>query len=163
MHLLKWSFNLLYPAFIEYLQTVSPQVKHVNKHLCLFWQKLQIFPVFFSRKSKAVLSNGIKYAFKSTNLLIKIYNENRYTCFMFENHSPYITPENRKKIFARYITFAQAHKEFGIGLGLYASKRIVEAHNGKIFVKSFKDERNIFGFKIPNDASYKDKERFVTF
>ena len=124
----------------------------------VYGDKIQIKRVIIN-----LLSNGIKYAFKNTDLIIKIYNENNFTCFMFENHSPYIPTDKQQKIFARYISFAQAHKEFGIGLGLYASKKIVEAHEGKIFVKSFKDDRNIFGFKIPNDISFKDKERFVIF
>ena len=34
--------------------------------------------------------------------------------------------------------------------GRETSKKIIEAHNGKIYVKSFKDERNIFGFTIPS-------------
>ena len=124
----------------------------------VYGDKIQIKRVIIN-----LLSNGIKYAFKNTDLIIKIYNENNFTCFMFENHSPYIPTDKQQKIFARYISFAQAHKEFGIGLGLYASKKIVEAHDGTIFVKSFKDDRNIFGFKIPNDISFKDKERFVIF
>lgn len=110
-----------------------------------------------------LISNGIKYAYSKTNLVIKIYNEQNYTCFLFENCSPYIPPERQEKIFARYVSYSQAHKEIGIGLGLYASKKIIEAHNGVIFVHSYKEGRNIFGFKIPNDITYKDKERFVIF
>ena len=51
----------------------------------------------------------------------------------------------------------------GIGLGLYASQKIVESHDGQIFVKSFKNEKNIFGFKIPNIVKDKDKPRTVVF
>lgn len=108
-----------------------------------------------------LLSNGIKYAYPGTELSIKVYNENNNTCFMFENQSPYLTPDRQKSIFARYISYSKTHT--GIGLGLYASKKIVEAHGGIIFVESYKDERNIFGFKIPNDESLKDKKRSVTF
>ena len=108
-----------------------------------------------------LLSNSIKYAYQNTNLEIKIYNEDEFTCFMFKNNSPYITPEKQKKIFARYISFSKTHS--GIGLGLYASNKIVEAHGGTMFVKSEKDEHNTFGFKIPNNDSLKDKKRFVTF
>ena len=108
-----------------------------------------------------LLSNSIKYAYPSTELKINVYNENNYTCFMFKNNSPYLPPEKQEKIFARYISFTKTHN--GIGLGLYASKKIVEAHGGCIFVQSFDDEHNIFGFKIPNDEYLKDIKRFVTF
>ena len=108
-----------------------------------------------------LLSNRIKYAYNDTELKVFVYNEKNYTCFRFENKSPYLPNERQEKIFARYISFSKTHN--GIGLGLYASKKIVEAHNGIIFVQSFKDERNIFGFKIPNDDIYKDAKRTVTF
>lgn len=108
-----------------------------------------------------LLSNSIKYAYPNTELKIKIYNEDNYTCFSFENKSPYLTPEKQKSIFARYISFSKTHS--GIGLGLYASKKIVEAHGGTMFVKSYENESNIFGFKVPNDECLKDAKRSVTF
>ncbi len=96
-----------------------------------------------------LLSNGIKYAYKDSILKLSVYKESNKACFCFENSSPYIPEERQKAIFAQYVTYAAAHKELGIGLGLYASKKIIEAHKGKIFVKSFKDNKNVFGFKIP--------------
>ena len=102
-----------------------------------------------------LLSNGIKYAYPNTELIVKVYNEQNNTCFLFENKSPYLNPDKRKSIFARYISYSKTHN--GIGLGLYASKKIVEAHGGIIFVESYKEERNIFGFKLPNDESLKMK------
>lgn len=110
-----------------------------------------------------LLSNGIKYANKESSLKIKLFNENEMTGFMFENHSPYIPEDKRESIFAQYVSFAQAHNELGIGLGLYASKKIVEAHEGEIFVESFKDNRNIFGFKIPTKCTAVNKVRTVIF
>ena len=96
-----------------------------------------------------LLSNGIKYAFRDTELKIKIYSEQDLFCFEFENSSPYIPEDRQKAIFAQYVSYADTHKEIGIGLGLFASRKIIEAHNGQIYVESFKDERNKFGFKIP--------------
>ena len=96
-----------------------------------------------------LLSNAIKYAYKNTDLRISVYKNEKDICFEFENKSQYIPEEKRKAVFERYVSYAGVHKELGIGLGLYASKKIIESHNGKIYVKSFKDEKNIFGFKIP--------------
>ena len=96
-----------------------------------------------------LISNAIKYAYKNTDLLLNVYQDKANICFEFENKSPYISEDKQKSIFARYVSYAGAHKELGIGLGLYASKKIIESHNGTIYVKSFKDDRNIFGFRIP--------------
>ena len=96
-----------------------------------------------------LLSNAIKYAFKNTDIILSAYNQSDYINFQFENESPYIPKEKQKEIFARYVSYAGMHKELGIGLGLYASKKIIESHGGHIYVESFEDNRNIFGFKIP--------------
>ena len=96
-----------------------------------------------------LISNGIKYAYKNTELKLRVKSDFENISFEFENKSPYLPEEKQKTIFARYVSYAGVHKELGIGLGLYASKKIAESHGGKIYVKSFKDDRNIFGFTIP--------------
>ena len=96
-----------------------------------------------------LLSNGIKYAYNNTELNLKIYNNDSNAFFEFQNESPYIPEEKQKAIFAQYVSYASAHKELGIGLGLYASKKIIEAHKGSIYVQSYNDNRNSFGFRIP--------------
>lgn len=111
----------------------------------IYADKVQIKRVIMN-----LLSNGIKYAYKNSTIKIRLFNESNYTCFSIENKSPFIPPEKRDAIFAQYVSFAEAHKELGIGLGLYTSKKIVDAHGGSICVTSFEDERNIFSFKIPN-------------
>ena len=124
---------------------VNIEIKESCSNPVVFGDKVQIKRVIMN-----LMSNGIKYAYKDSSIDIKIYNESDYTCFSFENKSPYIPPEKREAIFAQYVSFAEAHKELGIGLGLYTSKKIVDAHGGTIFVRSFDDDRNIFGFKVPN-------------
>lgn len=108
-----------------------------------------------------LLSNGIKYAYKQSRLVINVYEENGYACFNFENRSPYIPPEKQEAIFAQYVSFAGMHKELGIGLGLYASQKIIEAHEGEIYVNSFEDDRNVFGFKLPIFVKNKNKLRKI--
>lgn len=110
-----------------------------------------------------LLSNGIKYAYKETSLNLKIFTENEKNCFEFENKSPYIPQNKQKAIFAQYVSYASAHNELGIGLGLYTSKKIIEAHNGNIYVQSYKDDRNCFGFKIPIHQKRNCCEKSVCF
>lgn len=110
-----------------------------------------------------LLSNGIKYAFRNSVIKLNVYNEGDYACFKFENMSPFIPLDKRESIFAQYVSYAAAYKELGIGLGLYTSQKIVEAHEGIIFVESYEDNRNIFGFKIPNKITDPDKPRTIVF
>ena len=110
-----------------------------------------------------LLSNGIKYAFPNTQLNLHIYNYKESIGFEFMNESPYIPKEKQKAIFAQYVSYAAAHNELGIGLGLYASKKIIEAHNGKIFVESYNDNRNSFGFRIPINQKDNLLDKLVQF
>ena len=96
-----------------------------------------------------LLSNAIKYAYNNTDLKLSLLNDSENTYFELENQSPYLPKDKQKSIFARYVSYAGIHKELGNGLGLYASKKIIESHCGEIYVKSFEEGKNIFGFKIP--------------
>jgi len=98
-----------------------------------------------------LLINGIKYAHKNTELKISIFEKENSLSFEFENESEYIPEENRKKIFKKYVSYAETIKEKGVGLGLYISKKIIEAHKGEIYLESFLDNRTIFGFSIPKN------------
>ena len=126
--------------------------------MLVYGDKVQIKRVIMN-----LLSNGIKYAYKNTELNVISYHNGENVGFKFENRSPYIPPEKQKLVFDQYVSFAESHNELGIGLGLYTSQKIVEAHNGKIFVESHKDEKNVFGFEIPSNPSDMDTPRTVTF
>lgn len=95
-----------------------------------------------------LINNALNYSFKDSNLLITITNDKRNMIFSFENSSPEI-PENIKdKIFEKYVSGAQSFKLTGIGLGLYFSKKVVEAHDGRIYLEG-KGTSNKFIFEIP--------------
>lgn len=137
---------------------ISVCMKNNAKTETVFGDRIQLKRVIMN-----LISNGIKYAYRNTKLEVEVYNENNFTCFKFQNESPYITPEKQSKIFARYVTYSQSNNVLGIGLGLYASKKIVEAHGGEIFVQSYPENITVFGFKIPNTKPLQSSERFVVF
>ena len=50
--------------------------------------------------------------------------------------------------FDKYVTGAKSFKLTGIGLGLYFSKKVVDAHDGRIYLEA-NGEHNKFVFEIP--------------
>lgn len=141
--------NLVEECISEMIYVAKEKGVNIVFEDILNQNNLEADKVQIKRVIMNLLSNGIKYAYKNSILKIRIKVDNKKANFEFENSSPFIPKDKQQAIFAQYVSYAETHKEIGIGLGLFASKKIIEAHNGRIYVKSYKDERNIFGFTIP--------------
>lgn len=115
-----------------------------SKSIVVDADKLQI-----KRVIENLLSNSINYAFKNTTIKISLENVNGFAIFKIMNNSPYIEPEILKEIFQKYKTSASLYNKNGVGLGLYLSSEIMQAHHGEMIAESNMENFNIFGFKIP--------------
>ena len=97
-----------------------------------------------------LLSNSINYGFKNSVIEIDINQFERYLSLTIRNHSPYIPQEYLLYIFDKYNSLTNSKKlTSSSGLGLYLSKQIIDAHNGKIYATSNIDETCTFGFSVP--------------
>ena len=103
-----------------------------------------------------ILGNAISYAYKDTEILINIKQDKDSIKFEIKNQSSYINPETMESLFKKYVSHAAKFNKVGFGLGLYLSKQIIDAHNGEIYAKSFKDNHNIFGFVLPLVSEFKN-------
>ena len=82
-----------------------------------------------------LLSNAIKYG-DHNPITIKILDENSGTSLIVEDHGLGIAPEYLSRIFDRFERAISARNISGLGLGLYITRQIVEAHGGKLSVES---------------------------
>ncbi len=96
-----------------------------------------------------ILGNAISYAYDNTQIDISIRQDEKGISFEAKNKSAYINPETMNNLFKKYVSHAAKFNKVGVGLGLYLSKQIIDAHNGEIYAKSFEDNQNIFGFVLP--------------
>ncbi|DAB21379.1 TPA: hypothetical protein CPT85_07975 [Candidatus Gastranaerophilales bacterium HUM_21] len=68
-----------------------------------------------------------------------------------------IPKEDLKKLFKRFSQGTSQKRSAGTGLGLYLSRQIVEAHNGKIWVESEVSKGSVFSILIPDSLNIKEK------
>ncbi len=105
-----------------------------------------------------LLSNAINYAFSGTIVRVELKSDMNNFEFRVVNSSPYIEPEVMLGLFRKYVSHSQKYNKVGIGLGLYLSKKIIEAHGGEIIAKSLKTQSNTFGFIIPINPKISEEE-----
>ena len=95
-----------------------------------------------------LLSNAIKFTPEGGRISIRVEPAEEEVRFSVMNTGPGIAEENLGRIFERFWQVLASDRR-GMGLGLYISKCIVEAHGGRIWAESKKDAGSTFFFTLP--------------
>ena len=148
----------------EVVQELSPlaQEKSLNLEIDFTNQNSQPVVIMGDRlELQRVLTNLVGNALKFTDqgsIIVRLSSKNALTDPVSEETGAIavievqdtgsgITPEDQKVLFER---FRQGeNKRSGSGLGLYLSRRIVEAHNGAIHVQSELGKGSTFVIQLP--------------
>ena len=96
-----------------------------------------------------LVGNAIKFTPVGGNILVGAQSCDDEIQFTVSDTGPGIPENMRTKIFERLRQIGKQNR-FGLGLGLYISKRIVEAHKGRIWVESETGKGSRFCFTIPS-------------
>lgn len=101
-----------------------------------------------------LLSNALKYSTPGTPVIVHAQHEDGMVRVSITDEGPGISPEDLPKLFQRYYRTpgAQTTGE-GIGLGLYITKLLVEAHGGRVWVESDVGQGSTFSFTLPVAAA----------
>jgi len=96
-----------------------------------------------------LIENAIKYS-SGPQIHISTYTEGNEYCIAIKDNGIGISEENQKKIFNRFfrVTNGDLHTVKGFGLGLNFVKTVIDAHHGKIEVKSQPGKGSTFVVKI---------------
>lgn len=114
-----------------------------------YWNKKEI-----QRVLENLLSNATKYGDPKEPITISLAQNNQNVIFAVQNFGDIISPEDQKSIFTQYrrTSKAQAGNNKGWGIGLTLVKGVVEAHGGRVTVKSDIDSGTVFTVTLPKDA-----------
>ncbi len=100
-----------------------------------------------------LIANASEYSPPDTTIYISVKQNPDNIEVSVQDEGPGIAEDKLETIFNEYISGAERFKKVGSGLGLFISKKIIEAHNGKIYVESKPGCGAKFTFCIPYEQS----------
>ncbi len=104
-----------------------------------------------------LLSNALKYRQRGTPVTVEARGERAEVVLAIHNEGDPIAPEMQQAIFDPLVRGSVEEgngrrREGGLGLGLYISQRIAEAHGGSIELRSAAGTGTTFELHLPRDA-----------
>lgn len=96
-----------------------------------------------------LLSNALKYSPPDSEVLAKARKANGEVVISVTDHGVGIAPEDLPHIFQRFYRARGPRKREGLGLGLFITRKLVEAHGGRIWVESQLGKGSTFYFTLP--------------
>lgn len=99
-----------------------------------------------------LLSNASKFSPEGSEVMLRVRNGDDSVIVEVEDEAPRITDLEKNRIFNPYYRGEDTAEQYavpGLGLGLYITRKLVELHNGKIWVTGSPAKGNIFSFSLP--------------
>ena len=114
--------------------------------------KLNVYEVEIRQVFQNLITNAIKFQNESTQPVIKITSEKMENGWKFcvSDNGIGINPMYYERIFDIFQRLHTSDKYEGNGIGLSNCKKIIESHQGKIWVESKPGVGTTFYFTIPN-------------
>jgi signal transduction histidine kinase len=107
------------------------------------WDRLRVEQVLTN-----LLANAIKFG-PGRPIEVRVEGEGELARLVVRDQGMGISPEAQRRIFERFERAVSFRSYGGLGLGLYVSKQIAEAHGGHIHVSSEPGEGATFTVEFP--------------
>jgi signal transduction histidine kinase len=103
-----------------------------------------------------LVHNALKYGEDHGTVTVRLDARGAYACVSVIDNGPGLTTDEARTVFDRYRRTQRAATgtQQGYGLGLYTSRRIIEAHKGRIGIASQPGRGARFFFELPAIAPH---------
>jgi signal transduction histidine kinase len=151
----EWSFDQVNLSILieEVVEIISPL--SMNKEISISYKNPgDILAEMDLERIEQVLvnliENAIKFSDRKSEITIGIVEDRTHVTVSVKDQGMGISAENLETIFQKFSTVPSAgiNKPEGTGLGLAICKAIIEAHDGKIWAESVKNESSTFFFSL---------------
>jgi PAS domain S-box-containing protein len=114
----------------------------------VFWDRIRIEQALTN-----LVSNAVKYG-QQKPITIRASVQGQCVVIRVEDQGIGLLPQDRERIFNRFEQGGVISRNDGLGLGLWVTKTIVEAHGGRVVAESELGEGSVFIMTIPQQGSY---------
>ena len=99
------------------------------------------------------ISNALKYSAPGSPVRVHVERRGDEAVVSVCDEGPGIAPGELARVFERFYRSPSSQKRAeGLGLGLYISRLVVEAHGGRVWAESEPGKGSTFGFSLPIGA-----------
>lgn len=112
-------------------------------------QKINIDVEEIGKVLNNLIINASEQSCENSKIIVQIEKEMNNIVVSFIDSGYPKSQESLSQIFEEYITCANKFRKIGFGLELYNCKKIIEAHNGKIWAKNSNNNGSAIVFSLP--------------
>jgi signal transduction histidine kinase len=105
-----------------------------------------------------LVQNAINYTPKGGSITVSSKFQDHRAIVSIKDNGPGIEKNVQKTLFEPYASMAKRYRHIGTGLGLYISRKIIEAHQGELLLDSQVGEGSKFTFTLPDQQSEKNRQ-----
>jgi PAS domain S-box-containing protein len=142
-----FNFEEMVDESIHSIQQIYPQfriVKTGEAPVQLFADRDKLIQVLTN-----YLGNAVKYSDGNTGIKVDMETQGGSVIVAVKDHGRGIPPKDLPYIFNRFFRAEKTRSLEGLGLGLFLSRQIIEAHRGRAWVESIEGQGSVFYFSVP--------------